>query len=335
MHAHDLRPFAHDHAFVDAGAAGRGRALWMVTLLTLVTMVVELAVGWWSASMALWADGWHMGTHAAALGGAALAGALARRASRDSAYAFGGWKIEMLAAYTSGLALLGASLWLVIDAVGVLREPRVVAYDEAMAVAVLGLAVNLASVWLLARGHAGGAHGHDHAAHDHHDQEAASHRHATGDDHGHDRTRSPHDLNYRAAYLHVIADAMTSVLAIIALAAGKWFDLAALDPLVALLAAGLIARWAVGVLRQASRALVDATADDALRRRVRTAIETDGDATVADLHVWQVGPRSWSVAASLVADHPLESTVYRDRLAAITEVHHVTIEVHRCRGAAR
>lgn len=333
MHAHDLQPFAHDHAFVDAGAAGRGRALWAVTLLTLVTMVVELAVGWWSASMALWADGWHMGTHAAALGGAALAGALARRASRDSAYAFGGWKIEMLAAYTSGLMLLGASLWLLIDAVGVLREPRPVAYDEAMAVAVLGLAVNLASVWLLERGHAGSAHGHDHAAHDHrdHHDHQASHLHASGHHHGH----AHHDLNYRAAYLHVIADAMTSVLAIVALAAGKWFDLAMLDPLVALLAAGLIARWAVGVLRQASRALVDATADDALRRRVRTAIESDGDATVADLHVWQVGPRSWSVAASLVADHPLESAVYRERLAAIAEVHHVTIEVHRCRGAAR
>jgi len=332
MHSHDLRPFAHDHAFFDAEAAGRGRALWAVTLLTLVTMAVELVAGWWSASMALWADGWHMGTHAAALGGAALAAALARRASQDSAYAFGGWKIEMLAAYTSGLMLLGASLWLVVDAVGVLRAPRPVAYDEAIAVAVLGLAVNLASVWLLERGHVGGAHGHGHGhdAHDHDGSEAA-HRHAAS----HSRSDARHDLNFRAAYLHVVADAVTSVLAIVALAVGKWFGFAQLDPLVALLAAALIARWALGVLRQASSALVDATADETLRRRVRTAIETDGDATVADLHVWQVGPKSWSVAASLVADRPLETVVYRDRLVAIAEVHHATIEVHRCRGAPR
>lgn len=324
MHVHDLQPFAHDHPFVDAGAAGRGRALWAVTALTLVTMAVELAVGWWSASMSLWADGWHMGTHAAALGGAALAGVLARRALTDSAYAFGGWKIEMLAAYTSGVMLLGASVWLLVDAVGVLREPRPVAYDEAMAVAVLGLVVNLASVWLLERGQAGAArHAH-----------AAGHAHPHVHDHAHEpaSARRHHDLNFRAAYLHVVADAITSVLAIVALAAGKWFALAWLDPAVALLAALLIARWAFAVLRQASRALVDATADEALRRRVRALIEADGDATLADLHVWQVGPRSWSVAASLVADRPLEATVYRDRLAAIDGLHHVTVEVHRCRG---
>jgi cation diffusion facilitator family transporter len=324
MHVHDLQPFAHDHAFIDAGAAGRSRALWAVTLLTLVTMAVELAVGWWSASMALWADGWHMGTHAAALGGAALAGVLARRARKDSAYAFGGWKIEMLAAYTSGLMLLGASLWLLVEAVGVLRQPRPVAYDEAMAVAVLGLVVNLASVWLLERGQSGAVH-HAHAAcHAHPHVHDHAHEQATA--HGH------HDLNFRAAYLHVVADAITSVLAIVALAAGKWFGLAWLDPAVALVAAVLIARWAFGVLRQASRALVDATADEALRRDVRALIEADGDATLADLHVWQVGPRSWSVAASLVADRPLEPTAYRDRLAAIDGLHHVTVEVHRCRG---
>lgn len=322
MHVHDLAPFRHDHAFVDAGSAARGRALWAVTALTLATMVVEIAAGWWSGSLALWADGWHMGTHAAALGGAAMAALLARRAASNAAYAFGGWKIEMLAAYTSGLLLVAVSLWLLVDAVAVLRAPRPIAYDEAMVVAVIGLAVNVASVWLLERGRADGdaeghghAHGHDHA-HEH------GHRHA----HGH------HDLNFRAAYLHVVADAVTSLLAIVALAAGKWFGIGWLDPLVALVAAVLIARWAAGVLAQASRALVDATADEALRQRVRATIEADGDATLSDLHVWQVGPRTWCVAASVVADRPLDALAYRQRLEAIAGLNHVTVEVHRCRS---
>lgn len=322
MHVHDLAPFRHDHAFVDAGSAARGRALWAVTALTLATMVVEIAAGWWSGSLALWADGWHMGTHAAALGGAAMAALLARRAASNAAYAFGGWKIEMLAAYTSGLLLVAVSLWLLVDAVAVLRAPRPIAYDEAMVVAVIGLAVNVASVWLLERsrgdgdaeGH-GHAHGHDHA-HEH------GHRHA----HGH------HDLNFRAAYLHVVADAVTSLLAIVALAAGKWFGVGWLDPLAALVAAVLIARWAAGVLAQASRALVDATADEALRQRVRATIEADGDATLSDLHVWQVGPRAWCVAASVVADRPLDALAYRQRLEAIAGLNHVTVEVHRCRS---
>jgi cation diffusion facilitator family transporter len=322
MHIHDLAPFRHDHAFVDAGSAARGRALWAVTALTLATMVVEIAAGWWSGSLALWADGWHMGTHAAALGGAAMAALLARRAASNAAYAFGGWKIEMLAAYTSGLLLVAVSLWLLVDAVAVLRAPRPIAYDEAMVVAVIGLAVNVASVWLLERsrgdgdaeGH-GHAHGHDHA-HEH------GHRHA----HGH------HDLNFRAAYLHVVADAVTSLLAIVALAAGKWFGVGWLDPLAALVAAVLIARWAAGVLAQASRALVDATADEALRQRVRATIEADGDATLSDLHVWQVGPRAWCVAASVVADRPLDALAYRQRLEAIAGLNHVTVEVHRCRS---
>lgn len=324
MHVHDLAPFRHDHAFADAGSAARGRALWAVTALTLVTMVVELAAGWWSGSLALWADGWHMGTHAAALGGAALAALLARRAASNAAYAFGGWKIEMLAAYTSGLLLVAVSLWLLVDAVAVLRAPRSIAYDEAIVVAVLGLVVNVASVWLLERGRADG----DAAAHDHGHAHAHDHAH----DHGHRHAHGHHDLNFRAAYLHVVADAVTSVLAIVALAGGKWLGIGWLDPLVALVAAVLIARWAAGVLVQASRALVDATADDALRRRVRSTLEADGDATLSDLHVWQVGPRAWCVAASVVADRPLDALVYRQRLEAIAGLTHVTVEVHRCRG---
>ena len=167
MHVHDLSPYSHSHAFGDPGMAHRSRALLQVTWITLATMFIELAAGAWSGSLALTADGWHMGTHALALGGAVLAYRLSARASGRAGFAFGGWKIEVLAAYTSGLALLLAAAWLVVDAIRTLRDPHDIAYGEAMAVAVVGLAVNLASAWLLARGERRGAdhaHGHGHKA---------------------------------------------------------------------------------------------------------------------------------------------------------------------------
>ncbi|NML17567.1 CDF family Co(II)/Ni(II) efflux transporter DmeF [Azohydromonas sp. G-1-1-14] len=337
QHSHDLTPFHHSHDWQDAGAEGRARALRAVTILTLLTMVVELAAGAWSGSLALLADGWHMGTHALALGGALLAAQLAQRAQRSERYAFGGWKIEVLAAYTSGLMLLAVSAWLVVDAVRVLLDPHPIAYGEAMAVALIGLAVNLGSAWLLHRG----AHGHgdeheddhDHGYHHgpHHDHDHA-HGHAHG--HGHSHGAGHHDHNFNAAYLHVVADALTSVLAIAALAGGWRYGWRWLDPLVAVLGAVVISRWAVGVLKVSAHALVDATASTELRAQVRQAIESDGDAQLADLHVWQVGPQAWSVVASVVADKPLEPAQYRRRLEHLHTLQHVTVEVHQCRGAA-
>jgi len=338
-HSHDLRPFEHAHAFGDAAAPARERALWWVTAITLATMVLELAVGYWSGSLALVADGWHMGTHALALGGAALAAQLSRRAHGSERFAFGGWKIEVLAAYSSGLLLLAVSVWIAIDAVGTLWSPHPIAYERALAVALLGLAVNGASAWLLARGGQGLApqpHAHAQAptpephgvrGHEGHTHDVQHRQHGT-------HHRDTHDHNYHAATLHVLADALTSVLAIVALGAGLWFGLRWLDPLVALAGGALIARWAVGVLRDAARCLVDASPDLELRNAVRAAIETDGDARLADLHVWQVGPAAWSTVLSIVADHPLAPETYRARLHALTGLQHVTIEVHRCRGEA-
>jgi cation diffusion facilitator family transporter len=345
-HSHDLRAFAHSHAFADEGQRERERALTAVTLITLVTMVLELAVGGWTGSLALTADGWHMGTHALALGGAVLAYRLSLRASSHRAvagggagYAFGGWKIEVLAAYTSGLVLLGVAAWLAWEGVDTLRHARPVAYGEALLIAVLGLAVNLASVWLLARG---GGHGHDHGhAHGHHHDPGRDHAHAH---HAHDKpepkpepkpkAHASHDHNFSAAYIHVMADAFTSVLAIAALAGGYWFGLAWLDPAVALLGAAVIGQWSFSVLRSTARALVDATEDPALAQRVRDLIESDGDAKVADLHVWQVGARAWCAALSVVADAPLPAIAYRRRLSAVEQLRHVTVEVHDCPGAA-
>jgi cation diffusion facilitator family transporter len=316
-HQHDLRPFAHSHHFTDTGQARRERALAWVTALTLATMVAELLAGWWTGSLALTADGWHMGTHALALGGAVLAYRLSRRAATTAGrFAFGGWKIEVLTAYTSALALAGVALWLVLEAVVTLRAPRAVAYGAALLVALISLAVNLASMWLLSRG-TKPQHGHDH---DH------EHRGPHHDHHHH------HDHNFGAAYLHVLADALTSVLAIVALAAGLGWGVAWVDPAVALLGAVLIGHWSLLMLARSTRALVDATADPQLAQLIRTLIETDGDAKLADLHIWQVGSQAWCAALTLVADRPRPAAEYRQRLAGLTLLRHVTVEVHACPG---
>jgi cation diffusion facilitator family transporter len=329
MHTHDLGSFGHSHDFRDGGATKRERALATVTVLTLVTMAVELAAGWWSGSLALTADGWHMGTHALALGGAVLAYRLSLRAAGRGGYAFGGWKIEVLAAYTSALVLLAVALWLVLESLQALRTPRSVAYGEAAWVAAIGLAVNLASAWLLARGarpqgaRAQGAQEHGHA-------HAHAHAHPGRPPHA----RPHHDHNFGAAYLHVIADALTSVLALAALAGGAWFGWRWLDPAVALVGAAVIGQWALGSLRGSARVLVDATEDPQLARRIRERVECDGDARVSDLHAWQVGTRAWCAVVSVVADRPLPALDYRTRLDAIEELRHVTVEVHRCPGPA-
>jgi cation diffusion facilitator family transporter len=317
MHTHDLAPFTHSHHFGDEAAPARERALWWVTWITLATMVLELAVGYWSGSLALVADGWHMGTHALALGGAALAAHTARQVRGSQRFAFGGWKIEVLSAYTSGLLLLAVGVWIAIDAAGVLMAPHRVAYEQAIAVAVLGLAVNLACAAILARA-GGNGHGHAHApAHDAHDAHHAHHDH--------------HDHNYAAAYLHVVADAFTSVLAIAALAGGLWWGLRWLDPVVALVGAVVIGRWALGVLNDSARVLVDASTPPRLAAQVRALIEGDGDAKLADLHLWQVGPGAFAAAISIVADHPQPSRHYDERLKrAVHALKHATIEVHAC-----
>ena len=321
---HDLRPFAHSHSFADEGQQRRQRALAWVAALTLATMALELLAGWWTGSLALTADGWHMGTHALALGGAVLAYRLSLRAASHRAvaggpagFAFGGWKIEVLAAYTSGLVLLGVAAWLAWEGISALREPRPVDYRDALVVAVIGLVVNLASVWMLSRGDKG------HRDHDH------GHGHSNHHDH-----HPGHDHNFNAAYLHVLADAFTSLLAIVALVGGAWFGLGWLDPAVALLGAAVIGQWSLGMLRRTALALVDATEEPALTQRIRDLIEADGDALVSDLHVWQVGAKAWSAALTVVADAPHPTAVYRERLQAVAELRHVTVELHRCLGHA-
>ena len=330
-HAHDLSRFHHRHEFGDAGAAQRERALRIVVVLTIVTMAVELVAGAWSGSLALTADGWHMGTHAVALGGAALAYRLSAQAAKRGGYAFGGWKIEVLAGYTSALLLLAVALWLVFEGVQALRAPRQVGYVEAMWVAAIGLVVNLVSAWLLSRGAA--AHEAPHAQAQHaHPQASEPHAQHHGLHHGHHHGHAHGDHNFSAAYLHVLADAFTSVLAIVALAGGAWWGASWLDPAAALLGAVVIAKWSIGILRSSATALVDATGDAAMAEQIRSHIEDDGDAKLTDLHVWQVGSNAWCAVVAVVADAPLSPLAYRRRLHDIKALRHVTIEVHRCEG---
>lgn len=316
MHAHDLSPWQHRHDYAADRSVSERRTRWVIAI-TLAMMAAEIAAGWHWQSMALLADGWHMGTHAAAIGVAALSYALVRRWALDPRFSFGPWKVEVLGAYTSAVLLGVVALGIAAESALRLWSPRAVAYDESLGVAVLGLAVNALCAWLL---HGGPGRGHHHHAHD------AAHDHA----HEHD----PADLNLKAAYLHVLADAATSVLAIAALLAGKFAGWGWLDPVIGLVGAAMIALWSVGLLRQTSKILLDREMDHPLAMQVSERLESDNDARVADLHLWRVGDKRFACHVTLVADRPLTADLYRDRLRGLDALAHVSIEVNRCRGEA-
>ena len=327
-HSHDLRPWQHSHVFDAGNRSGEARTR-AVLAVTLLTMVAEIIGGWWTGSMALLADGWHMGTHALALGVATAAYALARRHAGDARYAFGTWKIEVLGSFASALVLGIVALGIVLESAARLWKAEPVSAQTALIVAVIGLVVNLLSAWLLHGADEGHAHhGHDHGHHHDHD-----HDHAAGHAHDHPAATAAHtghDLNLRAAYVHVLADALTSVLAIGALAGALWLGWWWLDPLVGVLGAVVIAVWAVGLMRESAAVLLDREMDHPLTQRVRAALESDGDAKVADLHLWRVGRSQFAAIACVVADHPLAPAAYRERLAGLEGLVHVSLEVNRC-----
>ena len=322
-HAHDLSPWQHDHRFDAGNRRGETRTRWVLAI-TIVTMVAEIAAGWWTGSMALLADGWHMGTHALALGVAALAYSLARHHAADTRFSFGTWKIEVLGSFASALVLGIVAVGIVVESGLRLWRAEPIAIETALVVAVIGLIVNLASAWLLHGADDGHGHAHAHGGHDHdHDH----HEHAG-------RAQGPkgHDLNLRAAYVHVLADALTSVLAIGALAGALWLGWWWLDPLVGVLGAVVIGVWAVGLMRESSAVLLDREMDHPLAHEIRQDLESDGDAKVADLHVWRVGRTQYAAIACVVADAPFAPSVYRARLARHEELVHLSLEVNRCPG---
>jgi cation diffusion facilitator family transporter len=306
---------AHVHVFDTSNPMAERRTR-QVMWLTLAMMVVEIAAGTVLGSMALLADGWHMSSHALALGVSALAYSLARRHSHDPRFAFGTWKIEVLGGYTSAVFLLGVAAYMGIESVTRLLQPAPIRFDEAIPVAVLGLGVNVLSAWLLAGGHDHGhAHGHEHG-HEH------SHAHAGG--HAH------HDLNLRSAYLHVVADAATSVLAIIALVGGKYLGAHWLDPVMGIVGTVLVGRWAIGLLRDTGRVLLDAEMDAPVVQEVRDVIATlPGTPQLRDLHVWRVGRGKYACIVHLADTPAMHAAEVRDALAIHDEIVHVTVEFER------
>ncbi len=318
MHADDLSRWTPPHDFHDvnrAGERGTRRVLW----ITLATMVVEIGAGLAFNSMALLADGWHMGSHAVAIGMAVLAYAAVRRYADDPRFAFGTWKIEVLGGYTSALLLVGVAALMLAGSLERLLSPRPIHYPQAMAVAALGLGVNLACALILGKAHAHHDHGHGHQ-HDH------GHGHGHGDAHP--------DLNLRSAYVHVIADAATSVLALLALAGGWWAGWAWLDPAMGVVGAVLILAWARGLLRDTGKVLLDREMDAPVVAEIREAVETGpeaGDTRLADLHVWRVGRLAYACAMALVTHDPaLTPQRVREALSVHGEIVHSTIEIHLC-----
>jgi len=309
MHTHSLDQHMHDHVFLGDKHEENERRTWFVVALTLVMMVGEIAAGSLFGSMALLADGWHMGTHAAALGIAGAAYMFARRQSKNARFSFGTGKFGDLAAFSSALILGIIAVQIAYESVLRLISPVPIVYGEAIAVASLGLAVNLFSAWLL-RG-----------SHDHH--------HGHAHDHGHDHHHHHHDNNFRAAYIHVLADAATSVLAIAALVIAMFSGWDRIDPAVGIVGSIVIASWAWTLIRDAGGVLLDVSFDNRLEQAIRARLEK-GDDRVTDLHVWQLGPGHCAAVISLVSDAPLQPAIYKERLGDLKGLSHVTVEVEHC-----
>ena len=327
MHETNLATWEHGHSFgLDRPQPGERRTL-IVALLTAVTMVVEIAAGLAFGSMALLADGLHMASHAAALGLTVLAYIYCRRRAGDPRFAFGTGKINSLGGYTSALLLVGFALYMAVESVSRLMAPVPIAFDGAISVAVLGLIVNGVSVFILDARRESPAHGAQ--THRHGPQ---GHGHDHGPHHGHGHAHH-HDHNLRGAYLHVLADALTSLLAIVALVAGKYLGAVWMDPLMGIVGACLVSRWAYGLLRDSGRTLLDRQAPAAVRDAVRESLERFQDTRVVDLHVWSIGPGLLAAEIAVVTHQPEEPSVYKELLSHLG-LAHVTTEVYRCPGGA-
>lgn len=302
----------HLHVF-DEGNPLAERNTRRAVVLTATMMVVEIVGGWVYNSMALLADGWHMSSHALALGLSVFAYAWARRHANDPRFAFGTWKIEILGGYTSAILLLGVAALMAFQSVQRLIAPLPIRYEQAITLAAVGLAVNLICAWLLRD------------SHDHH------HGHAHNHDHGHHH----HDINLRSAYLHVLADAATSVLAIIALVGGMIWGANWLDPVMGIVGSVLVTVWAWGLLRDSGRVLLDAEMDAPVVQEVRDVIEGDPKpAVITDLHVWRVGKGKFACVLSLVTHADVDAEHYRRALSIHEELVHVTVEVERIEMAS-
>jgi cation diffusion facilitator family transporter len=320
MSAIDLSKYQHDHSFgQDAKRSGESRTL-IVIVITAVMMVVEISTGIAFGSMALLADGMHMASHALALGINYFAYIYARRHAHDPRFSFGTGKVNALGGFSGAILLALFAIMMAWESVERLVNPTEIAFNSAILVAIIGLVVNGGSVFIL-----GGDHHHDHGdGHDHshgHGHSHDDHNHSAHEHHHH------HDHNLRSAYLHVLADALTSVTAIIALLAAKYFGWIWMDPLMGIVGSLLVAKWSVGLLKQTSRTLLDHQAPEEVLHSVRHKIEDDGHSQLSDLHVWAIAPDRYAVVAAIVSEAPESVESYRERLQT-SQLVHITVETH-------
>lgn len=317
MHTHSLGSWQHDHTFGQEVAKPGERRTLIVIAITAITMVIELIAGVAFGSMALLADGLHMGSHTLALGITVIAYVYARRHASDASFSFGTGKVNALGGFTGAVLLALFALLMAWESLVRFYHPVAISFDQAIGVAVFGLIVNAVSAVILNyRGNSGDTphrHSHNHHRHHHH-----SHSHKT-------------DHNLHSAYLHVIADALTSLLAIFALLTGKLLGFTWMDPLMGIVGALLVARWAWGLLRDTSGVLLDAQAPLTLREKISYAIEKDSDNRIADLHVWSIGPEIYAASLAVVSDEPRPPEHYKNLIPKHLGLVHTTVEVHHCR----
>jgi cation diffusion facilitator family transporter len=320
--AYPLPP--HDHIFLGHDHERAERRTWAVIVLCSVMMIAEIIGGILFGSLALVADGLHMSTHAGALLLAALAYTYARKYANDRNFTFGTGKFGDLAAYSSAIILAMIALLIAYEAIARLLNPVPISFNEAIPIAVLGLAVNIASAWLLSGGqHHGHSHDHPH-----------SHDHAHDHDHDRDHNHAHHrDNNMRAAIIHVVADAGVSVLVIVGLLLARGFGWLWMDPLAGIIGAFVIANWSYTLIRDTGGILLDRTPDPQMAERVRNVIEIEGD-RVTDLHLWRLGPGHLGAIVSVATTNPREASHYRRRLARFADLSHVTVEVQHARAAS-
>ncbi|MFJ2677721.1 CDF family Co(II)/Ni(II) efflux transporter DmeF [Pseudomonas sivasensis] len=296
---------AHEHVFLGAAHEENARRTLWVVMLTVVMMVAEIAAGYLTGSMALLADGFHMATHAGALGIAAAAYAYAKRHARSPRYSFGTGKVGDLGGFASALILALVALGIGVESVIRLLEPTAVQFGTATLIAIVGLVVNIVSALLLGHGH---SHGHDH-----------------NHEHDHEHHHHSNDNNLKSAYVHVLADALTSVLAIAALLAGRYLGWVWLDPVMGIVGAIVIARWAWSLMGVTAGVLLDQT-DEHVAAEIRERVEQPGDARITDLHVWRVGPDAHAAIVSVVGQASTDADSIRERLKPVHEVSHLTVE---------
>lgn len=311
----------HSHQFDEGNPLAQKKILF-ATILTAVMMIFEIVGGWVFNSMALLADGWHMSSHMIALGLAYVAYRAARHYAQDARFSFGTWKIEILAGYSSAIILMLVAILMAFQSIERIFSPVPIHFNEAIPIAIVGLLVNLICAWLLHDG--GHEHGHHHGhGHGH------SHSHHTHSGHGH--SHDVHDLNHQAAFLHVVADAVTSVLAILALIAGKYFGWNFLDPILGIVGAFLVANWSWSLIGQTGKTLLDAEMDEPVVNEIREAIdELKSEVKITDIHVWKVGKAKFSVILALeTSDKNLNADMIRQALSIHEELIHISVEINQ------